>query len=824
MWKIPCYQQKFFEIVEVSAPVEQFVPPFDHPCVVDTIRSVHHLSCFMVPSSLMNRWRIVVRLRACALLVSLLVFFAAPELVRAQSFLIDPTTVGQFQVSNWKSYTSLVSARAVCQDTSGRLWVACGGGVFSVRTATGEYSSFRNTEGMNALNTTSIAYHKRSNSIYVGTFDGTVEILQLDSMQWSYINDIRSASEQYPRRSINSIQFRGDTAIYCTDFGISLFDIRRMVFIETVDRIGWLEEKVPVHMVLFKGDTLMAATDAGVMIAPIKTTTLRLPEIWSRYASVAKDTLPNCLQLCVHPKGGIYAMTPKAIYILDRDTFRLVQQQIASYWPFKALVAYDTTLYFCTSERIATLGLQTMNVKHPSALSTINVVATQGAPMLLALYQNSGVGIVADSTLRLFAPNSMYSGRAQRMVVDKGGRLWVATSNLSIDGQGYSQFDGNSWHNYNTSLFPGFYSDMVWRMSLSNDSLVWGGTWGNGVLRMSMQNDTIVTTRYDSTNSPLVGIAGGNFVLTGDAASDNKGNSWLVNYDPAGGDGPLLHRIAPDGSWTPFRNDIGASRNYYILAVDASNTKWLGGPNGLIWFNENSAGSKWGVVNMSNSTLPDNTVTSLSVDQNGALWIGTAAGGVGVMSFPSGVTRSVPTIPVVTRLRLLRDQVINDIMVDAQNNKWIATSNGVWVMTGDGTDTIGYLSQKSYPYMLSNNVRCLASNPLTGTVYIGGTEGINAIQTLALRPLDNFSLDVYPVPFAPERDKQLTIDGLAPEAVIHITTLDGQLIKAIETTSRRAVWDGRDKNGTVVSNGVYLVFSVSQGAASSAVSKILVSP
>ncbi len=776
----------------------------------------------MVLLSLMNRCRSVIQ--CLCLVCSIVAATSSSTQLHAQTFLINPTSVGQFQVSNWKSYTSMVIARAACQDSSGRLWVASSGGIFSVNLKTNDYQSYRNTEGMVSLNCTSIAYNMPSNSIYIGSFDGAMQILQLDSMRWTYISDIQSASGQYPRRAINNIQFRGDTALLSADFGLSLFDIKRMVFIETVDRVGKLEEKTPVHTTYLTSDSLLIATDAGVMIAPIRTATLRLPEIWRRIPVAGVDTMTNCQQLVRHPNGMIYVMSPTAIYRLENDSLRHVISRVQSYLPFKALAAYDTTLYFCTSERIADINLNTLAITHPSALNGLTMVNTSGAAMLLALYQSSGVGIVHDTTLRLYAPNSMYSNRAQRMVVDKNSRLWVATSNLSIDGQGYSQFDGDRWYNYNTTLFPKFYSNDVWRISLTNDSVVWGGTWGNGALRMQMLNDSIFTQHYTNKNSSLVGLNAGDFVLTGDASSDINGNSWLLNYDPTGGDGPGIHKISKDGIWTPYRNDVSASQNYFILAIDGSSTKWMGGPQGLLWFNENNSVSKWGTVTIGNSSLPDNNITALAVDHNGALWIGTATGGIGVMSFPSGVTRTTPTVPGITRLRLLRDQVINDIMVDAQNNKWIATSTGVWVMTGDGTDTIGYISRKAYPKLLSDNVRCLASNPEDGTVYIGGTEGINAIQTLALRPLDAFQLDMYPQPFSPTRDKQLVIDGLSFESIVHITTLDGILIRSIETTSRRAVWDGRDSNGNMVSSGVYLLLTVAQGNATSTAGKILVSP
>jgi hypothetical protein len=210
------------------------------------------------------------------------------------------------------------------------------------------------------------------------------------------------------------------------------------------------------------------------------------------------------------------------------------------------------------------------------------------------------------------------------------------------------------------------------------------------------------------------------------------------------------------------------------------------------------------------------------VDKNGMLWIGTNASGISVMSFPALVLRPTGAAPSISRLRLLRDQVINDILIDPQNNKWIATNSGVWILADDGSDTIGYINRKRYPALLSDEIRSLALDEATGTVYIGTTQGLNSAQTLAIQPADAFALKVYPQPFRPMIDQQLVIDGLEADTRVKITTLEGVLVRSLETSSRRMLWDGRDDQGAIVNSGVYLVLVVSQSNTTTAVSKILV--
>lgn len=769
--------------------------------------------------SVTSRMDIARAMRSVAL--SLILSFVLVGTASAQFFESVPRT--QFFVRDWKSYTSMVNARDAVSDTSGTVWVATGGGMYAVDRRTDTYRQFRNTEGLLSLDITSIAFHAPTNAIYAGTFDGYVEVYLSDSSKWKHVTDIQGASEIYPRRSIHHITFRGDTAFLSTDFGIALFDIRRGVFIETIDRIGTLDQKTAVWKVVVTRDSIIAAADGGVFIAPLATTTLRLPELWRRVPAIGGDTLRTCRDICMTTSKTVYACTPNAVYERERDTFRLVRQRDQNGPPFNSLVAIGDTVMYATTDRVGRLFGGEMMTGVPSAINGITSVDIGSVPTPAVLFFTRGVGLFPDPKADLYVPNSMYSNRVQRVCVDAKGRAWTATSNRNQDGQGLSCFDGTSWSNANRTLVPGFPSDVVWRISATADSSVWAGTFGDGLMECARTADSIVTKQYTSANSLLTGISGSpGFVLSGDAASDRNGSTWVVNFDPTNGSGPLFLERSTSGAWKGYANETGSGRNYWMIAIDASDTKWAAGPAGLVWYNARSQGASWGRITTSNSSLTDNDISALAMDKSGMMWIGTNSSGISVMSFPSLVLRPTTTSPAISRLRLLRDQVINDILVDPQNNKWIATNSGVWILSEDGSDTIGYINRQRYPALLSDEIRSLALDERTGTVYLGTTQGLNTAQTLAIRPSESFDLAVYPQPFRPGIDPQLVVDGLEADARVKITTLDGVLVRSLETTSKRVLWDGRDESGAYISSGVYLVLAVSQSNTTTAVSKILV--
>jgi ligand-binding sensor domain-containing protein len=758
-------------------------------------------------------------LSLCAIVLVLWMSMGASDIV-AQ--FVETSPRAQFLVRDVKSYTSMVNARDVTADTSNTLWVATGGGIYTVNRETGENLQFRNTEGLLSLDITCISYLPKTNAVYAGTFDGYVEVYYPSTSKWVHITDIQSSGELYPRRSIHHIAFKGDTAFISTDFGIALYDIQRNVFIETVDRIANLDQKTTVWKVLLSADSIIAATDGGVFSAPLSTATLRLPEVWRRLPALASDSLKSCKDLCRSASGVLVACTPAGVYEQTSDTFRLVLAREANAKPFTSVVAVGDSVYYAATDRIGTLGSTNVQRDFPSVINGITTIVSSNQTQVAVLYFTRGVGLY-PTPKSTYVPNSMYSNRVQRVCVDAGGNVWTATSNRSTDGQGVSCFDGTTWKNANRTLISGFASDVVWRISATEDSSVWGGTWGDGLLELSVQGDSIKTNQYTAANSLLTGISGSSsFVLSADAASDRNGGTWILNFDPTGGSGPLFVERTKEKSWKSYANQSGSGRNYYMMAIDAADTKWAAGPEGLVWFNARSQGAQWGRVTTSNSSLADNDISSLAVDKNGMLWIGTNASGISVMSFPALVLRPTGAAPSISRLRLLRDQVINDILIDPQNNKWIATNSGVWILADDGSDTIGYINRKRYPALLSDEIRSLALDEATGTVYIGTTQGLNSAQTLAIQPADAFALKVYPQPFRPMIDQQLVIDGLEADTRVKITTLEGVLVRSLETSSRRMLWDGRDDQGAIVNSGVYLVLVVSQSNTTTAVSKILV--
>ncbi|HTR98518.1 MAG TPA: hypothetical protein VML00_02140, partial [Bacteroidota bacterium] len=126
--------------------------------------------------------------------------------------------------------------------------------------------------------------------------------------------------------------------------------------------------------------------------------------------------------------------------------------------------------------------------------------------------------------------------------------------------------------------------------------------------------------------------------------------------------------------------------------------------------------------------------------------------------------------------------------------------------------------------LIDNNVKSIAVDPSTGTVYFGTTGGLAALTTAAVAPKAQFDkLAVYPNPFIVPNTSLLTVDGLVANSSIKVLTIDGRLVREIKTAGGRVgFWDGRDDRGNVVASGVYIIAGFTDDGTQAGTGKVAV--
>jgi hypothetical protein len=151
----------------------------------------------------------------------------------------------------------------------------------------------------------------------------------------------------------------------------------------------------------------------------------------------------------------------------------------------------------------------------------------------------------------------------------------------------------------------------------------------------------------------------------------------------------------------------------------------------------------------------------------------------------------------------------NRIRVDSQNNKWIITSQGVWVIQ----ESMAYWPSEDglHPYnsgLLSNIVYDVAFDNDNGLAYLATDKGISILQIpFAENPGSEERMYISPNPFIIPDDEFVLIKNIPSGATIQIMTITGMMIKKInlEPENSQYYWDGKNEKGKVVGTAVYLV-------------------
>ncbi len=722
----------------------------------------------------------------------------------------------QFNLTNWKTHTSLYESRDAAVDSRDRIWVGTSGGLYSYDPEKEEFQAFRNTEGLQSLDITAIETDIVNKKIYIGTFDGVFEILTED-LEWTHILSIKSHTSADPR--INDFLLAGNDLFIAGGFGIAVFDIKNEVFKETIHKIGSFQSNTTTNKLAVKNDTLWAATVEGLARISLKAPNFD-PKYWINYTTENGLPAKDITDMRIHG-DAVYCLTEEFFFKYENgiiDTLR--EKKLSNIVVFEGQVIYSELF------NIHPVSGGIIPLEHPAYIMGLSKSSNKNGDILIIHYKNRGIGLYQNDSLTFFTPNTPLPNQFMSMDVDKDGTLWAVPDGRANDAPGFMKLEKETWTNYTQDANPdkkGLKS--LFGIKTFSGNRICMNSWGAGFYYLEKNADSISFTRFHDENSIINStVPNSHYPVIGEFDIDSYNNIWFVQ-NGENTSGYLLYSMDQDKNLAGYQNRISVSnRNFLNLAIDRNNTKWAGSNSdfGLYYFNEmgtpdNNSDDKYGRLTTSDNLL-SNQQTALEIDNSGQLWVGTTEG-VSVVINPQAIINST-NVFVRREINALRNQVVNDILVDALNFKWIATDNGVWVLDQEG-EFITNLTTRNSP-LVSDKVLSLTTNPSNGKIYIGTKKGLSEVQSLSIKPRQDFDIICYPQPFKPKQDNEMIIEGLAPDTDLRIVTINGELVKRINSFGRTAVWDGRNSKGQYVNSGVYLVLADSRTTDASSVAKIAV--
>ncbi|MDQ3192538.1 MAG: T9SS type A sorting domain-containing protein [Bacteroidota bacterium] len=260
------------------------------------------------------------------------------------------------------------------------------------------------------------------------------------------------------------------------------------------------------------------------------------------------------------------------------------------------------------------------------------------------------------------------------------GEVWVSVKGTSTQGSssGYSSFNGTKWNAYSDLSFTDLNSVAV-----------------------------------DSLNNAW--IVGANEIIKNSNGSLQTGSCINCNYTQIGKDGFLYVLLVSFNSATIQKWDldfnileshsIGWQVGLYGFEVLSNGNIWLTASNGLHFYN----GTAWTTYTTGNSGTPFNDYQSVSVDDNGTIWLGHPSGGV--VKFDGNSTWTVYN----TGNSTIQSDQIYSVYADSQENKvYIGTFFGL-IEFDLGIDFIQYNTDTLFPrgYQVSK----IDKNPVTGNIW-----------------------------------------------------------------------------------------------------------
>jgi len=421
--------------------------------------------------------------------------------------------------------------------------------------------------------------------------------------------------------------------------------------------------------------------------------------------------------------------------------------------------------------------------------------------------------------------------------------LWVVYGDYDLfynpyplDSYGISHLENGEWINI---PFEEVNAESLVNIAINPNNInqVFISSYIDGLLQIQ---DNEVVNLYNQDNSPIEELIDGGAPLSNDTrvngiSFDRNGILWgnvsrvqhaLFNFSPANSTFNIfdISEAIPEPEY--YSENLG----YSDIVIDNSGNVYFGSYEyGVIGYQPSSNTFAKVVGGENQGNLSDDYITTLALDNNNQLWIGTLRG-LRVLYSPSSMFTNPNTqaqeIIILdddgVAQELLAGASIADIEVDGNNNKWIATESGAFYLSSNGQETIYNFTTKNSP-LPTNTVTDIEVDGSSGRVYFGTPQGIvafNGTATSSQETLEN--VRAFPNPVRPNYSGMVTIDGLMENANVKITDIEGNLVYEEVSQGGSIQWDTRAFGKHKVASGVYMVLITSADQLETQVTKIMV--
>jgi hypothetical protein len=735
----------------------------------------------------------------------------------------------------WREHLPYNSAIDVAAG-AGKVYCATPYSLFSVSLADKLVERYSRVTGLNETGISSIRFDETADKLVVAYSNSNVDIIYRNDIY--NIPDIKRDNITGNKTIYNIYPLSGNYYL-STGLGVIVIDGNRYEVKDTWF-IGTGGGQLKVNGFTSDAGFYYAATEEGLKKVAVSSPNPANHINW-QLQSGANGLAAGACQNVFTVQGKVIVQKSDSLFIQNGNNWSLLY---ADGWPLVSSSTRENKILLCQRQMNGTSRVVIIN-----ADGTVNrVLANTGAvsfPRKAIMVNNQPwvadqfaclsrfeVSSLAYEQYLLNSPQGIASGEMfvyNNVFYSAAGSVNDAWNYL-YNGDGIFSFKDGVWANTNRYKYTALDSmlDFITIAVDKRDETSWAGSYGGGLLHIKPGPS------FEIFKQNNLGAAVGDpfsYRVSG-LAFDNENNLWVSNY---GASQPWRVRKA-DGNWKSFSLPFTLFENALSqVIVDDNNYKWIVSPkgNGLICYDhgtsvDNTGDDKWRRygAGSGNGNLPSNDVLCVVKDKNGYIWTGTNDG-VAVIQCPERVFSSTAcdaVWPIVPNGNfagyLFKGQEVRSIAVDGADRKWIATRNGVFLVSSSGEKVIYQFTEANSP-LLSSDVKKIVIDGKTGEVYFATSKGICSFRSTATEGGDtNENVLVFPNPVPPGFSGTIAIRGLVNNAIVKITELDGRLVYQTRALGGQAIWDGRNYKGQRISSGAYLVLVSDDGRKERTATKI----
>ena len=720
-------------------------------------------------------------------------------------------------IGQWREHLNYQQAIQVVKGD--RIYCATTQALFSINDKE-EAERFSKVTGLNDIGISTIGWDDTGGQLVVAYNNSNLDLIKGSIVK--NISDIKRSTISGDK-SILQIYCNNGIAYLSTGLGIVLVDLARLEIKDTWI-IGSNGSQVKTYAAGLFNNQWYAATEQGLKYASANAGNLADYRNWLPVTAATHLPTGAC-QNVLTVNNNLVIQKNDSLLILNGNKWQLLYHDAA--WPIVNVTASDNRLLICqrTNSGASRVLIINTNGQPERTLSQSGIISFPRSAIIdrtvvwvadrfggLSRFGNSVDRFIPNGPPGIATGDLLATGTAVYAAAGSVNDAW----NYQYNRDGVFQLKADNWSfrgYFNTPILDSVF-DFITLAEDPVDKSIWAGSYGGGLVRFRESSIQLFKQR----NSSLRAAIGdpGNVRVSG-LAFDSRQRLWISNY----GAPQNLQVRKPDSTWISFNIPFSHSENAVAqIVIDDLDQLWIMSPkgNGLFCYNpgsniDNTNDDRWKYYRQGagNGNLPSNNVYSLVKDKNGFIWVGTDKG-IGIIRCPetvfgAGGCEAVQPIIQQDQLAglLFRDEVVQCMAVDAANRKWVGTRNGVWLISSNGDKIIYRFTAENSP-LLSNDVRKISVDPVTGEVFMATFNGICSFRSTATEGASTQqNILVFPNPVPPGYNGTIAIRGLVNNALVKITELNGRLVYQTRSLGGQAIWNGKNYLGNKVASGVYLV-------------------